>query len=90
MQRLIQGVPTISRPVNLANLATSKGARFRTAFLIFCIAPALFAIDQNGGLFTLGFNGITLESQYKMRVDYYTGRVFAGERQTLPTFKHLI
>ena len=90
MHTLIRQVPTISRRVNLAALTTNKGSKLRSAFFLFCIVPAVFVADQNGGLLTLGFNGTTMEREYKMRVDYFSGRVFAGERSTLPTFKRLI
>jgi hypothetical protein len=44
--------------------------------------------DQNGGLVLLGFNsGTTLERQFKIKPDYLTKKVFAAERQDLPTFK---
>ena len=90
MHTLIRQVPTISRRVNLAALNTSKGAKLRSAFFLFCVVPVVLAADQNGGLFTLGFTGTTMEREYKMRVDYFSGRVFAAERHTLPTFKRMI
>ena len=82
-------VPSISRRINLNSLNTIKGAHLRGRFAIFCVLPLFFAFDQNGGLFTFGFGrGTTMERQFKMRPDYATGRVFAAERQELPTFKH--
>lgn len=55
-------VPTISRRVNLNSLNTIKGAHLRARFAILCVVPLIYAFDQNGGLFTLGFGqGTTME-----------------------------
>jgi len=54
------------------------------------LAPLFLAFDQNGGLLTFGFSrGMTLERHFKIRPDYATGRLFAAERQELPSFKQL-
>jgi hypothetical protein len=85
---LITRVPTINkRP--LAQTTTAIGSRIRLNFLTLTLLPIFYCFDQNGGLYALGFRGSTLERQFKMRPDYLTGRVFAAERQTLPTFKTL-
>jgi|LauGreDrversion4_2_1035121.scaffolds.fasta_scaffold1149777_1 hypothetical protein len=89
LHSLTTKVPTISRRVDLNSLNTIKGAHLRARFAILCVFPLVYAFDQNGGLFTLGFGrGTTMERQFKMRPDYATGRVFAAERLELPTFKH--
>jgi hypothetical protein len=88
LHSLITHVPTISYRVDLNTLTTTKGALTRARFAAFALLPIVYLFDQNGGLIKLGFSsGPSVERQFKMRPDYLTGKVFAAERQALPTFK---
>jgi hypothetical protein len=81
-------VPTITRRVDLNTLTTTKGALTRARFAAFALIPIVYIFDQNGGLLKFGFgSGPSIERQFKIRPDYLTGKVFAAERQALPTFK---
>jgi len=83
-------VPNFRRQINPRALNSFTGGDLRAKFLLLTLFPVFYALDQNGGLISLGFSrGMTMEKQFKIRPDYATGRVFAAERYDVPTFRKL-
>ncbi len=55
-------VPSFRRQVNPRALNSFTGGDLRAKFLLLTLLPVIYAVDQNGGLATLGFSrGMTME-----------------------------
>lgn len=64
------------------------GGKNRIRLLVLTAVPVLFLADFNGGVTSLGFEGSTMQEDFKARPDYVTNTIFMAHRQTVPEVKY--
>jgi len=82
---MVWRVPKLNSIANVSLLKTAVDSNFRKGLFILFLFP-LFALAGDNQF--LGFKKPVLRSEYKIKPDYLTGKLFYAERKDIPQFKY--
>jgi hypothetical protein len=89
VRKLYQRLPHLTHKLNVSQIESMSGSRFRLYIVILTAIPLFQLCDLNGGFTKLGFTRTAFQQEFKARPDYLTNTLFLAQRHDLPEFKQL-